>query len=287
VAAARPDASVPRATHPERAAFLEKETRLGFLPWSAEVEAASRFGLGAREIEAEALALGILPARYARNAGLFGIEGQRAFHAARVVVAGCGGLGGYLVEYLARLGVGAIVAVDPDPFDETNLNRQLLATIDDLGRPKVDAAARRVAAVNPAVSLVAVRERLCAQNAERLIGGASAIADGLDSIPARLEIAAAASRLGVPFVHAAVAGWYGQAATQAPGASTLAAIYGDCPSERGAETALGNQAFVPALAAALEVAEICKIILGLPAGLENRLLVFDLLAMETSSFPLA
>jgi molybdopterin/thiamine biosynthesis adenylyltransferase len=268
------------------AAFLAAEAGGSFLPWAAELEAAARFGLDSRSVEAAALAAGILPARYARNAGLFGLAGQRAFHEARIVVAGCGGLGGYVVEYLARLGVGTIVALDPDLFDETNLNRQLLATIADLGRPKVEAAARRVAAINPAIRLIPVRDRLTAANAPLLLAGALAVADGLDSIPSRLEIAEAASKLGLAFVHAGVAGWYGQAATQAPGTSSLAVIYDGAPAERGAETALGNQAFAPALAAALEVAELCKLILGLPLGLADRLLAFDLLAMEGSRLSL-
>jgi molybdopterin/thiamine biosynthesis adenylyltransferase len=268
------------------ARFFAREARAGFLPWAAEIEAAARFRLDARAVEAAALAYGVVPARYARNHGLFGLEGQRAFHAARVVVAGCGGLGGHLVEFLARLGLGTVVAVDPDVFDETNLNRQPLASLAELDRPKVEAAARRVAELNPAVRLVPIRERIDADNAERLIAGAAAVADGLDSVSGRIVLASACSRLGVPFVHAGVAGWYGQAATQPPAGRSIAVLYGDAPAERGAETGLGNQAFAPAFAAAVETAEICRIILGLSGGLSGRLFVFDLLAMETKTFKL-
>ncbi|MDP3176441.1 MAG: HesA/MoeB/ThiF family protein [Spirochaetaceae bacterium] len=266
------------------AAFLADAAREGLVPWSAEADAAARFGVGAREVESEALAVGLLPARYARNAGTFGLEGQRVFHAARVVVAGCGGLGGHLVENLARLGIGTIVAVDPECFEESNLNRQALCAVDWLGKPKVEAAAARVAAINPAVRLFPLRERLSATNARVALAGADAVADGLDSIPARLEIARACSALGIAFVHASVAGWYAQAATQMPGGETVAMIY------RGAvvgdEARLGNQSFAPALAAAIQTAEICKIILGLPPSLADRLLAFDLLAMEAAVFPL-
>ena len=71
----------------------------------------------------------------------------------RVAVIGCGGLGGYLIEQLARLGVGTLVLVDPDVFEEHNLNRQLLSSPAHLGIPKVDVARERVAAINPAVTV--------------------------------------------------------------------------------------------------------------------------------------
>jgi molybdopterin/thiamine biosynthesis adenylyltransferase len=267
-------------------AFLAGAARGGLLPWSAESEAAARFGLDARIVEEAALDAGILPSRYARNAACFGLEGQRLLHAARVVVVGCGGLGGHIVENLARLGFGTVVAVDPDVFDESNLNRQLLSTIAGLGKAKVEAAAERVAAINPVVRLVPVRKRLCAENADEILKGADAVADGLDSIQGRLEAADACSRLGLHFVHAGVAGWYGQASTQPPGGSTVRAIYGATAADRGAEVGLGNQAFAPAFAAAIETAELCKIVLAMSPSLVDRLLTFDLLAMEMAVFPL-
>ncbi|HAE22694.1 MAG TPA: thiamine biosynthesis protein ThiF, partial [Spirochaetaceae bacterium] len=125
--------------------YLRSSLEGGFVPWAAEREAARRYYLDARSVEAAALELGLLPARYARNAGSLGIEGQKALHNARVLVVGCGGLGGHLIEGLARLGVGYIVAVDPDCFDESNLNRQILCTTENLGKPKADEAARRAA----------------------------------------------------------------------------------------------------------------------------------------------
>jgi len=266
--------------------FLAGESRDGMVSWATETAAARRFGADAREVESAALDAGILPARYARNAGTFGLEGQRALHAARVAVAGCGGLGGHLVENLARLGVGTIVAVDPDRFDESNLNRQALCAIEWLGKPKVEAAAARAAAINPAVRLVPLSERLSAHNAEAALRGIIAVADGLDSIPDRLEIARACADMGIAFVHASVAGWYVQAATQIPGFRTVAEIYGRAAAAAGDEACLGNQAFAPAFAAAIETAEICKIIIGLKPSLADGILSFDLLAMEAVVFPL-
>ncbi len=266
--------------------FLASSARGGGLPWDAELEAARRYRLGARELEAAALAAGILPARYARNAGAIGLAGQLALHRSSVAVAGCGGIGGYVVEELARLGVGTIVAVDPDSFEASNLNRQILATLDSLGEPKVEAAARRIRAVNPAVVARPVRARLDADNSDGILEGVDAVADGLDSIAARLEVAEACARLGIPFVHASVAGWYAQAATQEGSASALREVYRDAASERGAETLLGAPSFTPAVAAGIEVAELCKILIGFRSGLRGRLLRVDLLAMRSSERPI-
>lgn len=274
---------------PGLADFLAESSNDGFIPWSVELEAARRFGAGAREVEAAALGAGMLPARYSRNAGTIGLAGQRRLHAARVAVAGCGGIGGYVIELLARLGVGAIVAVDPDAFEESNLNRQVLATVGNLGSPKAEAAAARVRAINPAVIALPIRARLTAGNAAEILEAADAVADGLDTIPARLELAEACAALGIPFVHASVAGWYAQASTQEPGSSALAAIYETAhgrAAARGVEASLGNPSFTPALAACIEAAEICKLVLGLPRGLCGRLLGLDLLAMEFVEFPI-
>ncbi|HOX33298.1 MAG TPA: HesA/MoeB/ThiF family protein [Spirochaetales bacterium] len=267
------------------AEFLAASARGGLLPWQAEQEAAARYGAGAREVEAAALGSGLMPSRYARNAGTIGLAGQARLHAATVVVAGCGGLGGYLVELLARLGVGAIVAVDPDSFEESNLNRQLLATVSSLGLPKAEAAARRIREINPAVIARPVRAILDSRNAPAILEGADAVADGLDRIESRRDVASACAALGVPFVHAAVAGWYAQATVQAPGSRAVEELYG--PREgAGVESDLGNPAFAPALAAAIEAAETCKLLLGLGRGLAGRLLSVDLLAMESAEFPL-
>jgi molybdopterin-synthase adenylyltransferase len=259
------------------------------VPWAAEREAARRYGLDARAVEGAALAQGILPARYARNAGSLGIEGQRALHDARVLVAGCGGLGGHLIEGLARLGVGHIVAVDPDSFDESNLNRQLLCSTENLGKPKADEAARRVALINPAATVLALRERIGPANADTLLTGIHIAMDGLDSVSARIALSEACARSGVTFVHAAVAGWYGQASTQAGGfgaTASIARLYALAAgsADRGDEQRLGNQAYGPAFAAAIQVAEACKIICGKSPALENRLYTYDLLAMTSASF---
>jgi molybdopterin/thiamine biosynthesis adenylyltransferase len=271
--------------------FLRASLDGGFVPWPAEREAARRYALDPRAVEGAALAEGMLPARYARNYGTLGLEGQKALHDARVLVAGCGGLGGQLIESLARLGVGFIAAVDPDSFDESNLNRQVLCTIENLGRPKADEAARRAALVNPACAVLSLRERIGPDNAEALLSGIDLALDGLDSVSARICLSEACARAGIALAHAAVAGWYGQASTQAGGPNATAGVarlyaLAAESADRGEETRLGNQAFGPAFAAAIQVAEACKILCGKVPALAGRLYTYDLMAMSSASFDL-
>jgi len=195
-------------------------------------------------------------------------------------VVGCGGLGGYVIEELARLGVGRIVVIDPDVFEEHNLNRQLLSSPDNLGRPKVEAASRRVAEINPAVTLVPVQAAFSRENGAGLLEGCRVAVDGLDTIKVRLELAGVCAGLGIPLVHGAIAGWYGHVATQFPGDETLQAIYGSWKSGKGVEESLGNPSFTPALVASLEVAEVCKLLVGQGTTLQGRQLVIDLFSME-------
>jgi molybdopterin/thiamine biosynthesis adenylyltransferase len=266
----------------------------GFVPWAAEQEAAQRYALDAFAVESAILDTGLLPTRYARNAGSLGLDGQRALHQATVLVAGCGGLGGHLILGLARLGVGSIVAVDPDVFDESNLNRQALCTTANLGQPKAAEAARQVALINPACQVRPHQQRLDPTNADTLLAGADLALDGLDSVSARIALSEACARNGIAFVHAAVAGWYGQVSTQ-PGlagtgvaGASIARLYEPvaASADHGDEQRLGNQAYGPAFAAAIQLAEACRIITGKTPALENQLYTYDLSNMESGRFGL-
>lgn len=254
---------------------LLSQGRNGLLAWSDQVRMAEVFGWSLAKVEKEALALGLLPARYARNRTTFSLDDQRRFLEARVGVIGCGGIGGHVVEGLARLGVGTIVAIDPDSFDESNLNRQLLATIAMLGTAKVEAAAQRVAAVNPAVTVLPCRDRLTRENGAALLKGCTVVVDALDSITARMELTAVCDSLGLPMVHGAIAGWYGQISVRFPGEETLDHLYGRGDGA-GEQTRLGNPSFTPMAAAAFEVAEVCKVLTGQGRLLRDRVLMLDL-----------
>ena len=264
----------------EAVTFLKEWTRDGLLPWSAHCAAVKHFGLPHATIEALALENGLFPARYQRNRNMISTQEQLQLFRSKVAVIGCGGLGGYVIEELARLGVGHIVAIDPDIFEEHNLNRQILSTPATLGKAKVEAALDRVAEINPAVTVTPVKDAFCLVNGFELLSGVQVAVDALDSISYRLELAEICGTAGIPMVHGAIGGWYGHVATQLPGDTTVQGIYRHWVEGKGIEQQLGNPSFTPAVIASLEVAEACKILLGKGELLRDRKLSIDLLEME-------
>lgn len=264
----------------ETIAFLQKNAKDGLLPFSVQQEAGQRFSLHIAEVEEIALGHDLLPARYQRNRAMLSIQQQLSLLRSEVAVFGCGGLGGYIIEELARLGVGRITVVDPDVFEEHNMNRQLLCTQELLGRKKVDAAVQRVAAINPAVRLRPFDAAFGQDNSAEILQGVTVAADGLDSIPVRLELAEACNDQNVPLVHGAIAGWSGHVAVQYPGENILQHLYAGKKTGHGVERKLGNPSFTPAVIASLEVAEIVRILLGAEPLLPRRYLAMDLYHME-------
>jgi len=241
-----------------------------------EIALSRRFGLKRREVQAAALAAGLMPLRYVRNLGTLGLSGQLALLRSCVAVVGLGGLGGYNVEALARSGAGRIIAVDADRFEEHNLNRQMLSSEAALGRPKAELAAERVAAINGAVEVTAVIARLERSSAMSLLRGADVIVDALDNIPDRLLLQDAAAAMGKPLVHGAIAGFLGQCMTVLPGDRGLYWLYpeGQAP-EHGFEASAGTPAATPMLVAALQVQETVKLITGKGELLRHCLLLVD------------
>ncbi len=266
--------------------FLVDRADAHLVSLSVEAEAVDRYGVTWAEADEAALEAGLLPARYRRNRETVSVAQQLRLLHSVVVVIGCGGLGGYVLEELARLGVGRITAVDPDSFEEHNLNRQILSSPAAVGRGKANAAADRIAAINPAVHVCARPVAFSRANAVALLDGAEAVVDALDAGATRVELAEACSALGVPLVHGAIAGWYGQVATIFPGDRTLHAIYSRAGDGDGLERGLGNPAFTPAVIASIQAAEVCKILLGVGALLRGRVLSIDLLEMRMETVPL-
>jgi molybdopterin/thiamine biosynthesis adenylyltransferase len=226
---------------------------------------ASKYQVHQRAVYIEALWLHIWPCRYVRNTQSMSIADQLKLAQSRVAVIGAGGLGGQIILLLARMGIGALVIVDPDGFDETNLNRQALAFDHTLDIPKAKAAAKVLASVNPAVEVIAVVDRFSAQNSPRLLAGVDVIADALDNIPDRLVLQEQAAQLNIPLVYGTVAGFDGQVMTIYPGEIGLRAVYGAAGTEdstSNAESTLGVPAVTPALIGSLQVMEIIKILLN-------------------------
>ncbi|MHC1758428.1 MAG: ThiF family adenylyltransferase [Negativicutes bacterium] len=220
---------------------------------------------------------GNMPERYQRNLGTIGIDGQLALLNSRVAIVGAGGLGGLVIELLARQGVGYLTVVDGDCFTCHNLNRQILATEHTLGMNKAMAAVSRVAEINPDVQVAAVPEMLTADNAAEILSGADVIVDALDLISSRRILFQTAQEMKVPLVHAAIAGFTGQVSTILPGDHEISALFArPSESDHGIESVLGNPAVTPAVAAALQVQETVKLITGVGKPLHRQLLYFDL-----------
>jgi molybdopterin/thiamine biosynthesis adenylyltransferase len=222
---------------------------------------ASEMGLSQLEVERAALESGIVPTRYQLNIGTIGIAGQLKLLYSSMGVCGLGGLGGHVVESLARFGVGHLILVDGDVFEENNLNRQLLCTETGPGRPKVEAATERVAAVNSSLTVTACRRFVGPGDIPEVFQGADVVIDALDNVSSRLALEEGCARLEIPLVHGAIAGNSGQVMTIFPGDPGLKALYSG-GEDRGVETLEGNPPTTPALVASLQAQEAVKVICG-------------------------
>jgi molybdopterin-synthase adenylyltransferase len=154
--------------------------------------------------------------RYQRQIAVVGEDGQEKIGRTRLLIAGAGGLGSTAALFAAMAGFGTIRIIDPDRIEETNLNRQLLFREADIGRPKADTAAKALHAMNSSIDIEPVMAAIGTAPARDLIRGIDVIIDGLDNYPARFLLADAAWKCGVPFIHGAVEGFYGQVCTIIP-----------------------------------------------------------------------
>lgn len=221
----------------------------------------------------------MLSERYSRNIGAITQAEQETLRERKVLIAGGGGLGGHVLAHLLRIGVGGVTLCDFDSFDESNLNRQLLCTLDTLGASKAETAAEYAKSVNPDVLFCALHERLDCDSCRRVIPGHDLVIDALDNVDSRIALASACREAGLPLVYGAVGGWTLQAAVIMPEqpAEIIERLYA-----HGAATEKSCLSFTPAVCAGIQAAEAVKLLLGRPSELENKLLVMDLL--EPHSF---
>ena len=207
-----------------------------------------------------------------RNQGALDAGEQQRLIRSAVVVCGCGGLGGLVIENLARIGVGRLRIVDPDCFSVSNLNRQLGATRKTLGKNKAEVMATRIREISDHCRI----EPMPRDFRETDVPSAMDVAvDCLDNGAARLELAGRCRKLRIPLVHGAVNGWYGQVGVQAAGGDLVPRLYGNSPQESGSVPVLS---FTASLVASLQAAETVKLLIGRPSRLENRWLSIDLRA---------
>ncbi len=225
-------------------------------------------------------AMNSISPRYSRNLGTLGIEGQNKLLMSRVMIVGLGGLGGYVAEISARLGIGTIIGIDHDFFDETNLNRQSFSDEKSTGEPKAIVAREKIKRINSNINFVAV-EKPVEEVENTIFAQTHLIFDCLDNDLSRIHLQSRASEHNITLIHGAVAGWYGQVAVVLPGSDILDHIYKS--SSSGIEKERGTPSFTPPVAAGIMVCEAVKVLLDTYEK-ENILIFFDLLNHECERF---
>jgi adenylyltransferase/sulfurtransferase len=224
-------------------------------------------------------------ARYSRHLILpeVGMEGQRLLKAAKVLCVGTGGLGSPLAFYLAAAGIGTLGLVDFDVVDASNLQRQIIHSTRDIGRKKLDSAAEKLTALNPALNVVKHDAMLSSANALGILKDYDIVADGTDNFPTRYLVNDACVLLGKPNVYGSIFRFEGQA-------SVFATEQGPCyrclypePPPPGLVPSCaegGVLGILPGLVGVIQATEAIKLILGNGDPLIGRLLLVDALNMR-------
>jgi molybdopterin/thiamine biosynthesis adenylyltransferase len=239
---------------------------------------AKSFELSLYEVEQQAMMQNILPERYSRNQKTLSTEEQLLLHRSHVAIIGLGGLGGSVLEILSRIGIGKLSIVDGDVFDESNLNRQLLSTIENLGKAKAVVAEERAKSINPAIRIDSHVTFFTSENGAELLQGAQIAVDCLDTIRDRFILEKACLQMNIPMVSAAIGGTYGQATVIAPGDPGLRSIYGDPDKApvRGLEASTGTLGFAAIHMATIECSEVITNLLKKESKLRKGLLISDI-----------
>src|SRR5256714_9151573 len=223
--------------------------------------------------------------RYSRHLIMpeVGMEGQQKLKAARVLCIGTGGLGSPLALYLAAAGIGTLGLVDFDVVDFTNLQRQIIRFTSDVGRPKLESAKEKIAAINPFVNVKTFESRLTSQNALEIFQDFDIIVDGTDNFPTRFLVNDACVFTGKPNVYGSIFRFEGQA-------SVFAAKDGPCyrclypePPPPGLVPSCaegGVLGILPGLVGLIQATEAIKLIIGKGEPLIGRLLLVDALGMR-------
>ena len=224
-------------------------------------------------------------ARYSRHLILpeVGMEGQQKLKAAKVLCVGTGGLGSPLAFYLAAAGVGTLGLVDFDVVDSSNLQRQIIHSTKDVGRPKLDSAEEKLKALNPHMEIVKYNTMLSSKNALEIFKDFEIVADGTDNFPTRYLVNDACVLSGKPNVYGSIFRFEGQA-------SIFATEEGPCyrclypePPPPGLVPSCaegGVLGILPGLVGVIQATEVIKLILGQGDPLIGRLLLVDSLGMR-------
>lgn len=224
-------------------------------------------------------------AQYARQIRLpgFGLHSQRRLRDATALVIGVGGLGAPASLYLAAAGIGRLVLVDPDAVDRSNLHRQVIYAAGDVGRPKVEAAAERLRALNPSVEVVPYQTRFAGGANVPGLRDADVVLDGTDTFSARYAINDAALAAGRPVVFASVDQWRGQASVfGAAGGPCYRCLFPEAPPPGAVPSCAegGVLGVLPGLMGLVQATEAIKWLTGLGELLVGRLMMLDAASMR-------
>lgn len=235
--------------------------------------------------------------RYSRHLIIpeFNIEGQRRLKAAKVLVVGTGGLGAPLLQYLAAAGIGTLGIVDFDRVDDSNLQRQVLFTTDDVGVPKVEAAKRRLEKLNPYIDIKSYDLKLDSSNALDIIRDYDVVADGTDNFPTRYLVNDACVLLGKTNVYASIFRFEGQVSvfnyeyedgSRGPNYRDLFPT----PPPPGLVPSCAEGGVIgvlPGILGSLQANEVIKVVSGVGDPLVGRLFLFDAASFETRTLKIA
>ena len=220
--------------------------------------------------------------RYARHLVLreVGGQGQQKLKTARVLIVGAGGLGAPAGLYLAAAGVGTLVLADPDRVDRSNLQRQVLYAVSDIGRLKTDAAVEHLMAINPNVAVEGLSLAVTAQNAGAIVSGFDLVLDGTDDFATRFAVNAACVTSGVPLVSGAIGRWTGQVGVFG-GKPCYRCLVPDIPPDAETCSAVGVVGALAGVIGSMMALEAIKLLTGAGEALTGRLLIYDALSAQT------
>ena len=229
--------------------------------------------------------------RYNRHLILegFGPEAQSKLLQAKVLLVGAGGLGSPVALYLAAAGVGTIGVVDGDTVSITNLQRQVLHSTPDVGRPKVDVAKERMQAINPDVHVETYEYYLSETNALELIKPYDFVIDGTDNFATKYLVNDACVMLNKAFSMGGISKYSGQLMTHVPGSACYRCLFPEPPAKQDVETCamVGVLGSIAGMLGTVQATECIKCVTGVGQLLTNSMLTFDALSMQWQRFDFA
>lgn len=218
--------------------------------------------------------------RYKRNFSSISEEEQHIIQNTKVAIVGLGGLGGYVLENLARLGVRDFNLIDNDVFEQSNLNRQILSTEKNLGKYKTDEAYKRILSINSNIKADVFNYKLDGNSTE-MLEGVDVVFDCLDSVESRFDLENLCDKIDLPLIHGAIRGYYGQMAISIPNNRIFERIYKNINLEN---ESLGNLPITCMIVASFQVNLFLRFLIK--EEIKNELTFIDVKSMEIDKISL-